>query len=441
MSFALACAALLLVALGVTVAPLLRRRPAAGAAAFDRAVYRAQLAELEEDRARGLIGAEEAESARVEIARRLLATEGPAEAAASGSANPALAAVVAAALAAVGGGLYLMRGAPDLEPRAAVAEAGQAGLLARVAALAAQTARAPGDAEAWLAYAEANAGLNRWPDAIAAYRKALALRPDATVHGALGEALTMGADGNVTDEARAEFAASGNDLTARFYLALAEAQAGNAAAAIAGWQKLAAELPAGAPVRAELARRIAAAAQSAGLPVPALAPGQPQAAGSAGPAGAEAAAAMSPQERDAMVRGMVARLAERLAAAPGDAEGWLRLGRAYLVLGEADKAAQAYDRAAALLPGEAVRLQQIAAMFETTPLGSPLPPALPGLVAQEAARVPDQPEVMWYQGLLAARSGRRDEALRHWRALLPKLPEASEERRLVQTAIDAMTKP
>ena len=39
------------------------------------AVYRDQLGEIESDRARGLIGEEEAEAARVEIARRLFAAD------------------------------------------------------------------------------------------------------------------------------------------------------------------------------------------------------------------------------------------------------------------------------------------------------------------------------------------------------------------------------
>ncbi len=56
--------------------PLYRARTLARErAAFDAAVYRDQLGEVESDRERGLIGEKEAEAARIEIARRLLAAD------------------------------------------------------------------------------------------------------------------------------------------------------------------------------------------------------------------------------------------------------------------------------------------------------------------------------------------------------------------------------
>ncbi len=79
-------------------------------------------------------------------------------------------------------------------------------------------------------------------------------------------------------------------------------------------------------------------------------PGAPPATTPAGPgrADVEAAARMSDEERAAMIRSMVKRLADRLEENPGDREGWLRLARAYEVLGEAEKAGEARARAEAL---------------------------------------------------------------------------------------------
>src|SRR3546814_3883224 len=98
--------------------PLLRNRGAAPAAAdYDRAVYRDQLAELEQDVKRGLINAAEAEAARREIERRLLQTDAPAGAtsATTGGAGPRrLALAVVVALPVLGLGLYLQLGTPDL---------------------------------------------------------------------------------------------------------------------------------------------------------------------------------------------------------------------------------------------------------------------------------------------------------------------------------------
>jgi cytochrome c-type biogenesis protein CcmH len=63
----------------------------------------------------------------------------------------------------------------------------------------------------------------------------------------------------------------------------------------------------------------------------------------------EAFARMSPDERSEMIRSMVERLADRLEENPDDLEGWLRLARAYEVMGETDKANDARARADALL--------------------------------------------------------------------------------------------
>jgi cytochrome c-type biogenesis protein CcmH len=53
------------------------------------------------------------------------------------------------------------------------------------------------------------------------------------------------------------------------------------------------------------------------------------------------AQSLPPGEQQAMIDGMVSRLAERLTSEPDDAEGWLRLVRAYAVLGRQDDARQA----------------------------------------------------------------------------------------------------
>ena len=54
---------------------------------------------------------------------------------------------------------------------------------------------------------------------------------------------------------------------------------------------------------------------------------------------------MPPEDRTAMIRGMVEGLSERLDKSPRDAEGWIKLIRSRKVLGEPDKAREALDRA------------------------------------------------------------------------------------------------
>jgi len=51
-----------------------------------------------------------------------------------------------------------------------------------------------------------------------------------------------------------------------------------------------------------------------------------------------AAAQMAPAQRNEMIRGMVARLADQMKSDGSNIDGWLRLVRSYVVLGERDKA-------------------------------------------------------------------------------------------------------
>lgn len=67
---------------------------------------------------------------------------------------------------------------------------------------------------------------------------------------------------------------------------------------------------------------------------------------------AQATASASPEQREAMIRGMVANLAAKLEKNPDDPEGWTRLGRSYMVLNDPAKAVDAYARAVKLRPDD-----------------------------------------------------------------------------------------
>src|SRR5271167_527464 len=104
------------------VAPLLRgSRPVAPRGSFDQAVYRDQLQELDRDLARGLITPADADAARLEIQRRLLATDKVQAPPSRLSRSPVLALIVFVVIAGGAVGSYLWLGAPGLpdEPFAA----------------------------------------------------------------------------------------------------------------------------------------------------------------------------------------------------------------------------------------------------------------------------------------------------------------------------------
>lgn len=306
----------------------------------DRLVYQDQLLEIERDRAAGLIGAPEAESARVEISRRLLAAA-DAEISSPAPQAPgrlmfrhrAAAMLVAVLLPAIGLGFYLWLGSPDIPSQSAFARVdtplGEQSIANLVAQVEAHLASDPNDGAGWEVIAPVYMRLGRFNDAVQAWRKTIALKGDsATREAALGEALVASANGVVTDEAMTAFqhavAAEPHEPKANYFIGLADEQAGKRDAAAAKWRALLDSAPPDAPwagfVREALARVTAAPATAT--------------------AGDSAGETKNAQNSE-MIRGMVQRLADRLHAGGGDADEWLRLVRAYIVLGERDKAKDA----------------------------------------------------------------------------------------------------
>ncbi len=452
MLLALALAVMTIAVVGTVVVPLMRSaRVAPDRAAFDRAVYRDQLKELERDEARGLIDATQARTARLEIERRLLAADAAPEAAVPrGAGSPILAVTLALLMPAAAAIFYLALGRPGVpdQPwasrgpeRALAAANGHVDLEKTAASLAEKLKAEPENEQSWLLLARTEAALGHWQKSADAYQQAMQLsKGSPEIAASYGEMLVMAADGMVTPRAREIFTAAlahdpGN-LAARYYLALGQAQAGDAAAAIAAWQKLAGDLPAESPLRQELATRIADTAKAAGLPAPELA------APARGPSSADMAKAaeMTPEERQRMIRGMVETLAAKLQANPQDLEGWMKLGRAYAVLGERDKAADAYAHAAALKPDDPeILLNEASALVAGQKPETPVPERAVALLKRVEAMRPDQPAALWYLGLSAAQQHNFAAAKDYWQRLLVQLP-AGNEHDAVNAALAALEK-
>lgn len=437
------------------IAPLLRgSRPVASRGSFDQAVYRDQLRELDRDIARGVITPADAEAARLEIQRRLLAADRLPATAPRLSRSPILAGIVFLVVAGGSVGGYLWLGAPGMpdEPFAArkgemARASGPSSLQQATAALAAKLKQNPSDAAGWLLYARSLSELNEWDQAEAAYRHAMDLGqngPDVAADH--GEVLVMQAGGTVTPAAEAAFrqvlAADPSNAMARYYLAVAAMQAGEPRQAIDGFQRLLAEMPADSPLRPQLGQKVAEAARAAGIPVPELAKGTaPEATPGPTPEAMANAAGMSDEQRQTMIRGMVANLAAKQAADPGNLDGWLRLGQAYAVLHEPDKAADAFDRAAKLRPDDvSIPLQEIRALLGDQAPMDKLPPRVISLLKHVEATAPDEPLVLWYLGLAAAQDRRVDEARGYWSRLLARLPPDGDDAKMVKSAIDAIAK-
>jgi cytochrome c-type biogenesis protein CcmH len=228
--------------------------------------------------------------------------------------------------------------------------------------------RNPSDVEGWRMLGWSYFYTDRYGPSVAAYAKAVALGPDnADLRSAYGEALVRRADGRVTDEAKAAFTTAlqldPKDARARFFMGLAKDQSGDQRAAFDDWMAILNEMDSKEPWFADMQQRVAALGQELGVDVaPRLRRGTlvPGAEGTAPrPAASERAPAptaadirdaeaMSGDDRDAMIRGMVERLAARLDQSPNDVEGWSRLIRSREVLGDDDEARRALQRALAV---------------------------------------------------------------------------------------------
>jgi cytochrome c-type biogenesis protein CcmH len=456
LSFLLALLAFLAV-LPILV-PLLRgARPVPSRASFDQAVYRDQLQELDREIARGLLTKPDADAARLEIQRRILASDVVPATPSILSRSPIAAGLVFVVVGLGSVGFYLWLGAPGIpdepfksRPAAAQAETNERANLQEAAAkLEAKLRQNPSDPQGWLLYARSLTLLNQWDRAEDAYRHAIELGDtSADVAADRAEMMVLGAGGTVTPAAEAAFSQvlkvdPANGL-ARFYLATSAAQAGEPRKAIEGWQSLLADMPSDSQMRQTVAERIAQAAKDAGIPMPELAKGT-------APTGVEAtapgpddktmadAASMPDDQRQAMIRGMVEGLAAKQQANPGNLEGWLRLGQAYAVLHEPDKAADAYDRAISLKPDDvSIPMQSVRALLTDLKPPARIPPRAVALLKQIEASDPQEPMVLWYLGIASAQDGHPEEARRYWSALLTKLPAGGEDAKMVKQAVDTL---
>jgi cytochrome c-type biogenesis protein CcmH len=345
-------------------------------AAFNATVYRDQLGEVASDRERGLIGEGDAEAARVEIARRLLATDAEKQGAKlspTHSPTKALAVGLAVALPVAALSLYLVYGSPRLPDQPLIARlqdpASDKDLEVLVARVEARLREHPEEGEGWEVIAPVYMGWGRYADAAEAYRQTIRLLGESPKRLAnYGQALVLANNGVVSEDARKALERAvvldPNLIEPRLVLIIAKEQDGQFAAAAEAWRAMLAKAPADAPWRKLVEQRLAGdEAKLAGKAVPAKPEGSPGE-GPQGPSPDNVAAAqkMNPADRQAMIETMVQRLDDRLTQKGDDLAGWLKLVRAYTVLDRKDDALKALERAKTQFSGNAEALQQLDAL-------------------------------------------------------------------------------
>lgn len=331
--------------------PLARRtKLQAGEKEFDAEVYHDQLREIDRDIESGLLTGEEAEYARAEVGRRLLKVS-KATSSNKGASSPLAGAaryvvIVFLPLMAVAG--YLAIGSPGMpsQPLAARIQPhsnDNADLANLVSQAETHLADNPEDGRGWDVLAPIYFRLGRMQDSEIAYRHAIRLLGSTAPRQAgLGQSLFAQTEGIVTADVQAAFKAAddlepGNPLSS-YILALGMAQEGKLVEARTAFAELAGNSTPDAPWMPQVRLHLEALEERIGQGGKEAAPGPDK-------QQVAAAAQMSEDERREMIGSMVAGLDERLKENPDDLEGWLRLIRSYMVLGEARQAGAALNRA------------------------------------------------------------------------------------------------
>lgn len=390
------------------------------AAEYDLAVYKAQLEEVDRDVARGVISEDEAERARIEIKRRML----EADRAARKAADPAgqregrqlrwLAAAIGA-VAVLGGAVFVYDrigapGLPDL-PReqrlaqirsAAASRPSQEEAEARVELppppadlpqnylelvdrLRTLMKDRPNDLRGQRLLAQHEAALGNFKVAWRAQARVVEIlgpeKVTAQDLAELAELMILAANGYVSPEAEKVLVAALKrdpaNPRARYYTGLLLAQTGRPDLAVNLWTRLARESRPDDPWMPLIRQQLPDVAAMAGIPpgqLPDLAPkdGNAPFAAMPGPSSEDVAAAadMSEEDRQAMIRSMVNRLETRLMEEGGTPAEWARLIRAKTVLGDMEGARKSYTAARRALADDAAGLDLVARTAAELGLGT-----------------------------------------------------------------------
>jgi len=351
-------AAILLISLAIVVMPLWRGKKAA-IADHDAIVYQDQLSEIDSDVERGLLSTTEAEALKVEINRRLEKSEVPeTDDTESGRVQLGflVAIIIVIPLAALV--LYQHLGSPqkpDLPyatrsfapPQTAAQAKANAEMARLVDALQKRLEENPDKLDGWLLLGRSLVTLERFREASNAFKRAFQLAVTrADIAASVAETAFMAAGGKFDREARKYFQQAQKinprEHKALYYLGLDFAGQKKYGEAIQTWVDLVAISPVGAPWLDNVRQRLVDAAEAGNLKIADFPPSLKAAVRSSpGPSEEDVKAAqdMTDQDRQAFIRAMVDRLAERLKSTPDDIEGWRQLALAYQVLGETQKEA------------------------------------------------------------------------------------------------------
>ena len=366
--------------------PFLRPRQALERQATDADIYKQQLRDLAQEVVSGEVDEKVAANERVAIERRILADSPKlAESVATPQVDRLTALGVAAVVVLGAVVLYAAIGEPTVPSAQTVDVSSPTPSDASVAPtpaakpqlpdvdtmimrVVARLKANPNDADGWRMVGWSYFQTQRYPQSVNAYAHAVALKPDdGAYQSAYGEALVLAAGGKVTPEAVKAFnaclATLPNDERAHYYLGLSKSQNADVKGAIAEWLAALKSAKPDSLWAPRLRTLIEQQAHANGIDVSAQlpAPAPAQSSTFAGPSAQDIqqGQAMSPEERQAVINNMVEGLDQRLRQNPADPEGWMRLIRSRMVMGQPALAHDALARAVAVFANDADTRQKI----------------------------------------------------------------------------------
>lgn len=448
-------AVLCLAVLAVLIVPVLKGvKDARARVDYDIVVYRSQLAEIEQEIEEGLLSPEQAEAARTEVHRRMLAAEDaelkmPLRFLGSNKYTRIGAAVAIAVLIPAGAAaLYGWLGSPSLPGKPYLwrlhndPEFATAATADKMASVLQANPTAAGYAQLGRTYFAAR----QYEQAVAAYRRAFDLgAKDAVSWSEFGEAVVMSSGGVVAPEAMTAFfnalAVEPKSERSRFYLGLAEAQIGNMRQAVAIWKDLEKTSDPDAPWLPMLREHIAVFAKQGGFDPASVPPSPPDikamgaamsamskamqtngaAAQAPAPQGPAAAAQPGQPIRDPMVIAMVQRLADKMEKNPTDVAGWQRLAHAYVIMGDIPKARAAADHAVRLKPDDVNVQLALAEVQRAEAPNEDAPKAYIATMRKVLQLDGANTQALYAVGLAEAKAGHVDQARSLWTKALSGL--------------------
>ena len=298
----------------------------------------AELSEINGDKGVRFANASEAEAARAEVGRRLLALASTAEKPFVQPSNSGLFAVFAL-LPILAVPLYLQLGQPEYVDQNFAsrmdtnADQGQQELANLIERVEKRLKDRPQESEGWAVVAPIYFRMQRVDDSLNAYAKAIEFHKGTQQQKSVliadrAEIMVAQSEGKVKPDAASEFGAAleldKDNQKALFYQAINLEQFGKADDARANWQALIARFKGINPPWLEVAER-----RLAGLSAPVVTP-------QTGPTSdqVEAAGEMTAEQRSDMIKGMVEGLAAKLKDNPQDQSGWMKLIRARMVMND-----------------------------------------------------------------------------------------------------------